>query len=325
MDDDYLLAIDVGGTKLAAALTLANGAIAELQQIPTQGTDVAGLPSTPEDRLALLVRKVLRAQAGRPKPVAVGIACAGPVDEGRGTVSPINIPAWRDFDVVSAVAAETGSLPTRLVGDALAAAMGEHWLGAGRGARVLLAVVVSTGIGGGLLVEGLPLYGATGNAGHIGHMPVSLGEKGCACGAERCLESVSSGPSMVRWARGRGWIGADAADLAADAKMGAPVAVAAMQRGGAALGEAIAGATALLDLDRLVIGGAVSEAGEPLLGPLRAELSRHCGLAFMRKLTIAPMALGRDAGLIGAAHAAASCVPGSGRGPADEDRERRVT
>src|SRR6202007_534587 len=126
-------------------------------------------------------------------------------------------------------------------------ALGEHWLGAGksagRGARFLLGMVVSTGVGGGLVLAGMPYTGRTGNAGHVGHVVVEQDGVRCPCGGRGCVETVAAGPSLVRWARANGWSappGADARDLAAAAAASDPVAVRAFRRGATALAAMIA-------------------------------------------------------------------------------------
>ena len=184
--------------------------------------------------------------------VGVGIASAGPINVPNGTVSPINITAWQRFPIVDRVAAVTG-LPVRLGGDGLCMAMGERWRGAGRGARFMLGMVVSTGIGGGLVLDGAPYQGRTGNAGHVGHVVVEADGAPCTCGGRGCVETVASGPHLVRWARENGWAAtpdADARALAADANRGNPVALRAFQRAARALAMAIASVAAVCDRGR---------------------------------------------------------------------------
>jgi glucokinase len=96
-------------------------------------------------------------------------------------------------------------LPTVLAGDGQCFALGEHWLGSGRGSSALLGIVVSTGIGGGLVIDGVPLLGPTGNAGHVGHMSIDPYGERCSCGGRGCVERYASGPNLVRWALANGW------------------------------------------------------------------------------------------------------------------------
>ncbi|WP_345711970.1 ROK family protein, partial [Kineococcus glutinatus] len=218
-----VLAVDIGGTKFAAALVDAAGGVLASHVVPTPRSADA------EDVFAAvtaLAGHLLPAAA--PRPAGVGISSAGPLDSARGTVSPVNIGAWRDFPlrsrVADLVAGLTGApVPVVLAGDGICMAIGEHWLGAGRGAGAVLGVVVSTGVGGGLVLDGHVHAGPTANAGHIGHMTVDVDGDPCPCGGRGCLEVVASGPSLVRHARRHGWAapeGATAREPAADAGAG---------------------------------------------------------------------------------------------------------
>jgi len=299
------LAVDIGGTKLAAALVGADGEVLRRAETPTppapagQGALVAGA----------LVELAVRV-AGPARPAAVGIACAGPLDLAAGTASPVNIPAWRAFPLRDALATAFPDAACVLVGDAIAAAVGEYWRGAGQDARSLLGIVVSTGIGGGFVLDGRAFAGPTGNAGHIGHVPTDLEPVPCACGATGCVEALASGPSMVRWATAQGWRAtrpgaqADAKALAEDARGGHAVALAAFDRAADALACGIVSAAALADLDLVVVGGGVAAAGPVLFEPLRAHIERRASLDFVRRVRAVPGVLGRDAGLIGAARCA---------------------
>ncbi|WP_068925938.1 ROK family protein [Planobispora rosea] len=294
-----VLALDIGGTTFAAAVVDATGAVLARRELPV-GPD-------PTATLGVLVREL-----AVPGLTGAGIGSAGPVDPVRGTVSPVNIPAWRGFPLTATVSGLLGGLPVALAGDAQCMALGEWWRGArGEDTRVLLGVVVSTGVGGGLVVDGVPYLGPTGNAGHIGHMPSpalpgDAGAEPCPCGGTGCVETIASGTSMARWALAGGWrpapgVGRDARALAASARAGDPVAVAAFDRAARALAGALLSAAALCDVDRVVIGGGVAAAGETLLGPLRRAVAAGAGMGFLRRLTVEPTALGRDAGLYGAA------------------------
>src|SRR5262249_54955809 len=137
------------------------------------------------------------------------------VDVVRGRVSPINIPSWRDFPLRDRVQDLLPDLPVALAGDGLCMTLGEHWASAGRGSDSMLGMVVSTGVGGGLVLNGRPFPGRTGNAGHVGHIVVEADDGWpCTCGARGCVETVASGPNLVRWARQQGWQAPDHADAA---------------------------------------------------------------------------------------------------------------
>lgn len=295
---ELILALDIGGTKIAVALVDVAGDLVYRTQRPTAHTDAEGIWADVE----ALIGDAMTAAAGRPV-AAVGVASAGPIDVANGTISPINIALWQQFPIVQRIARRTG-LPVRLAGDVVCLAMGEHWRGAGRGARFLLGMVVSTGIGGGLVLDGVPYAGRTGNAGHVGHIVVEPDGPRCACGGQGCVEAVASGPNLARWAHEHGWDAppeADAKALAEAAAQGDEVALRAFGRGAGAIAAAIASAAAVCDLDLVVLGGGVAHAGEVLFAPLRERLGHYARLSFLRGLRVVPAALGGDAGLVGAA------------------------
>ncbi|OBH54855.1 sugar kinase [Mycobacterium mantenii] len=298
------LCLDIGGTKIAAALVDSGGKLVYTVIRPTPVTTAA------DDVWAVVEALIADALQAAGAPVAaVGIASAGPIDLHSGSVSPINIDSWDRFPLRDRVAAAAPGLPVVLGGDGVCMALGEHWIGAGKtaGARFLLGMVVSTGVGGGLVLDGVPYSGRTGNAGHVGHVVVELGGRPCACGGHGCVETVASGPWMVRRAREDGWSappGAGARDLAAAAAAADPVAQQTFHRGANALAAMIASVGAVCDLDLVVIGGGVAKAGPVLFEPLRAKLSEYAGLDFLSGLRVVPGELGGEAGLIGAARLA---------------------
>ncbi|ORV81818.1 ROK family transcriptional regulator [Mycobacterium interjectum] len=296
------LCLDIGGTKIAAGLADPGGALVHTAIRPTPaGGDAEAVWAA----VAATIADAMRVADGRV--TAVGVASAGPIDLPGGSVSPVNIRSWRRFPLRDRVAAEVPGVPVRLGGDGVCMALGEHWLGAGRGARFMLGMVVSTGVGGGLILDGAPYTGRTGNAGHVGHVVVEQDGRPCACGGRGCVETVASGPWMVRWARENGWsapAGAAARELAAAAAAGDAPAVRAFRRGATALAAMIASVGAVCDLDLVVIGGGVAQSGGVLFDPLRAALADYAGLDFLAGLRVVPAALGGEAGLVGAARLA---------------------
>jgi glucokinase len=287
-----MLALDIGGTKIAGGLVDSDGQLLRHTSRPT-GTEP----------WAALREVVAELDAGAV--AGVGIGCAGPIDTVAGTVSPINVAAWREFPLVDRVRELVGA-PVALAGDAVCVALGEHWVGAGQGSDAMLGMVVSTGVGGGLVVDGRPFGGLTGNAGHVGHIVVEPDGEPCTCGGRGCVETVASGPNLVRWARARGWTGDDAQALAASAHAGDPVAAEAFRRCGQAVGLAIAATAAVCDLDLAVVGGGVAQTGDLLFEPVRAALAKHARLSYLRGLRVEPAKLGTWAGLYGAASLAYS-------------------
>lgn len=300
--DESVIAIDIGATKIAGALIYPDGRLTEHRIRPTRAAGPDG-----EDRvwpeLAALVDE-LRGLAAGPV-LGVGVGSAGPLDLVHGTVSPVNIPSWRRFPLTDKLTAHIGGSPVQLAGDGICAAIGEHWLGAAQGVADVIVIVVSTGVGGGIIQRGRLHAGRTGNAGHIGHMVVDLDGDDCPCGGRGCVEAMSSGPLMVAWARRHGW-GTDldlptAADLAESARAGDKVAVAAFERAGRALAAGITSTAASHDLRHAVIGGGVSRAADMLLPPLRRAITEYAKLDFVRDLEVGTAALGSEAGLYGAA------------------------
>jgi glucokinase len=300
MTDD-VLAIDVGGTKLAVALVGPEGEVRGSAMRPTpQGGDSGTVWAALEAALADL--------GGAGDVATAGIGSAGPVDAAAGTVSPVNIPAWRDFPIVARLSELLPGSRVVLCGDAVAVAAGEYLYGAGRGARSLLGMVVSTGVGGGLVLNGRVYAGATGNAGHIGHTVVDLNGEPCRCGSRGCVETIASGTAMVRWALDQGWVcdAPSGAALSADARAGSAVAIATYERAGAALAAGISSAAALCELDRVVIGGGVARSWDLLAPAVAKGLGVYAGLEFVRRAEVVPAALADSAGLVGAAALARS-------------------
>jgi len=295
---DWALAVDVGGTKLAAARVRSDGSVQVRAQRPTPADGDAeeiwsGLLSVVED------------VTGGEEPDLIGVGCGGPMHWPDGLVSPLNIPAWRDFPLRQRLGDRHPNAVVRVHNDAVAMAAGEHWRGAGQGSNNFLGMVVSTGVGGGLILEGHIVNGRSGNAGHVGHVVVDADGPPCACGGVGCLEAIARGPALVAWAREQGWqppsVDSSGAALADSARDGDPIALAAFLRAGRALGVAVASTASLLDLDAVALGGGLSGAGDVLLGPMRAAFDHHGGLDFARSCRITAAELGRDAGLVGAA------------------------
>ncbi|MFI8191592.1 ROK family protein [Streptomyces sp. NPDC085946] len=306
-------ALDIGGTKIAGALVDPDGRLVARAQRPTPAREPAAV-------LMAAVTAVLDELAAHPAwqgLTCLGIACAGPVDTAAGTVSPVNIPGWRGFPLVEQVGSHPrvpGRVAPVLVGDAVAMTAAEHWLGAARGKDNALCMVVSTGVGGGLVLDGRLHAGRSGNAGHIGHISVDLDGPVCPCGARGCVEGMASGTAIAAHALAAGWtppagVAATAASVAAAARGGDRAAQAAYERAAQALAAAIAATIALVELDVVVIGGGVAQAGETLFAPLRRRMADYAVLDFARGVPIVPAGLALDAGLIGAAAAAASAAP----------------
>lgn len=297
---NFALAVDLGGTKVEAALVDGGGVLL----LGSRARAATGPGSTVESLSAGVAEVVRGALAALPSGsvlAGAGIGSAGPVDLPGGTVSPLNLPGAAGFPIVDVVATLVPGVPVNLALDGLCIALAERWVGAGRGTDSLLGMVVSTGVGGGLILGGRPIRGGTGNAGHIGQIEVGGFTEAGVSGDSAMLESVASGPNTVSYARSRGWTGSTGEELAAAYAQGVPVALEAVGRSAAAVGRAVASVTALCDVDLVVIGGGFSRVTPDYLELVRASRDRDTTPSFVRRARIAPSGLGTDGPLVGAA------------------------
>ncbi len=270
------LAVDVGGTKLAVGVVDEHGVVAHRVSVPTPRHD-------PWSALAPLILQVLGTVGETP--IACGVGCGGPMAPGGETVSPLNIPGWRAFPLRARLVELTG-LATFVDNDAKALALAEGWCGAAVGCRDYLAMVVSTGVGGGIVLDGRLLHGALGNAGHIGHVVVEPDGRRCGCGARGCLEAEASGTAIAA-VTGRPASQADAATVA---------------RTGRLVGRAVASVANLLDLHLALVAGSVALGfGAPFFAAAQQELDERARLDFSRGTVVRPAGLGADGPLVGAA------------------------
>lgn len=278
---EHFLALDVGGTKLAAALVSGAGSIVSSESRPTAGVGTA-------DELFERCVQMLEPLASclpRSSISAIGVGCGGPMRAHGTHVSPLNIPVWRDFPLRTRLA-ERFDLPCHLTNDAKALALGEWWRGAGRGHANFLSMVVSTGIGGGVILDGRLLEGGSGNAGHIGHIVVEPDGRTCRCGAVGCVEAEASGTAIA-------------------AITGAPpkdATLAVRQRAGMLVGRAVSSVVTLLDLPLALVAGSVALGfGKPFFAAAQNELSARAKLSYARSAEIRPAGLRDHGPLIGAA------------------------
>ena len=272
---ETVVGIDIGGTKLAAGVVDGAGRVVSAERVPTPRGSDAGA-----EVLWFAVRGLVDAvldqavMARAPTPVACGVGCGGPMTLGGSEVSPLNIPGWRDFPLRQRLMDHL-DLPVIVDNDAKALALGEGWIGAAQESTDFLAMVVSTGVGGGIVLDGRLLDGAAGNAGHIGHVVVEPGGRICACGARGCLEAEASGTAI--------------ASITGRPPAVAPVEV--RRRAGALVGRAVASVANLLDLRLAVVAGSVALGfGDDLFEPARAEADRVACLGFSRGTEIVPAA-----------------------------------
>lgn len=306
--DDAVLAIDIGGTKVAAAIVASDGGIVIEDVTPTgRQADGEVLYGPIDDLLERLLHQHGDALGN---PVLVGVGSAGPIDGPRGTISPVNVAGWRDYPIRDRILATVHRVlgrPVRcaVAGDGHCIAVGEHWLGAGRDVDSMVGMVVSTGVGGGAVLDNVLFAGSTGNAVHVGHTSVNFLGNRCPCGGHGCVELYARGPAMVDAANDAGWEGTDAVQLCADARRGDVRAKEAIDRGMRALAAGIAQLATDLDVTTFVIGGGVSKAGDVIFDPLQRHLADFAVLHFVEGLEIRRAEL-PNAGLLGAASVALS-------------------
>lgn len=301
---DVVLAIDIGGTKIATAVVDDQGTVVAEQLRPTA---VSADAEVVFEGVESAVRALLPALAGTSSRIRVGISSAGPIDAPAGTISPVNIGAWRGFPVaarVHALIAEAygeDAVSVRLAGDGHCFALGEHWLGAGRGTASMIGMVLSTGVGGGAVIDNKLFAGDTGNAVHLGHISVNAWGPRCVCGAHGCTEMYARGPALVAAAQQQGWAGGDdARALTAAARAGDEIALRVIDHGMRALAAGIATTATELDVAVVVLGGGVSKAGDVIFAPLRRHLKDFAVLDYVKDIEVRPAVL-ETAGLLGAA------------------------
>jgi glucokinase len=281
---DIALAIDIGGSKMAVGLVNRRGDMLDRE---IARTDKDKNANDLFEILAVLIKRQLARAEERHggKVVVVGIGSAGPIETDCATVSPLNIPAWRRFPLREAVQ-EIVDVPVFGDLDAKAFALAEGWLGAAKGESNFIGMVVSTGVGGGIVLDGRMLDGASGNAGHIGHVIVNPDGNRCVCGARGCLEAEASG-TAIEMITGR-----PATEPSYET----------MQRTGRMVGLAVASMCNFFDLNLAVVGGSVALGfGPTFFAAAQAVMDEHCRLSFSQGARIVPARLGDRSPIIGAA------------------------
>ena len=302
-----VLALDIGGTKLAVAMVTPDGQPHELSVTPTR---VQEGPDAVIARLLGMGHTAI-ASAGLGPPLAVGISCGGPLDARNGVLlSPLHLPGWRRVPLGDLVSADFG-VPFALQNDASAAALGEYRFGLGRGVETMIYLTISTGIGGGLVLGGRLHVGAAGNGGELGHLVVRPGGRQCSCGRQGCIEAYASGTNIADRARERlrsGEVSAladlescTAADVSRLARRGDPLAVSVWQETVDLLGQAVTDLVNILEPDLVVLGGGVTRAGDMLLDPVRRVVADSAMGPAAAAVRIELAALGDVVGVVGAA------------------------
>ncbi|KDA06799.1 hypothetical protein DC31_07275 [Microbacterium sp. CH12i] len=292
----YALAVDVGGTKMEAALVSDEGVLVA----GSRSRSATGREATPTSLDAAVEQIVAHALASLPRGaefVGAGVGSAGPIDRASGRIVPVNMPSAHGYPLADAVRnAASGTVGhevhTVFGHDGGALALAESWLGATRDARSSLSIVVSTGVGGGFVLEGQYIAGASGNAGHLGQVRREGG---------LTLEQIASGPASAAWAQTQGWSGATGEDLARDAASGDTVARAAIERSAREVGAALADAATLVDLDMIAIGGGFSRVSADYIDLVQQALTASAAHDYSRRARVVRSGLGDEGPLIGAA------------------------
>jgi glucokinase len=307
MDKNYVVGIDLGGTKISGALADLEGNILSQSTVPTnafEGEDAV------LNRIIEVIEAVMK-EAGKNEDVikAIGIGSPGPLDAKKGTIiTTPNLP-FRDFNLVNPIK-DRFNVPTYLDNDANVAAIGEYMLGAGKGTENMVYVTVSTGIGGGAILNGKVYRGNTSNALEIGHITVLPDGPRCNCGNYGCVEALASGTAIGRQGKEAVAQGLDTSlksyenitsyEIFKEAEKGDKVSKDILDRSLTFLGIGIANIISSFDPEMVIIGGGVSQAGAVVFDKVKEVVNKRCFKAMAENCSILPAALGTKAGVMGA-------------------------
>jgi len=305
------VAVDLGGTQIRAALYRPTGQREARAALPTQAHEG---PEAVLNRIKEAVREVWPTEE---EVTALTVAAPGPLDSKRGVVifAP-NLPGWENLPLRDRLA-ETFGVRTIVANDANLAALGEHRFGAGQEVDNMVYLTISTGIGGGVILDGRLFEGGQGLGGEVGHIVVEANGPGprCSCGSDGCLETLAAGPAIARAARAALEAGEPsslpervagkleritAKEVAEAARAGDALSKRAIARAGFYIGTALSTLMHLLNPDLFIIGGSVAKAGDLLFGPMRDQVRACTAKVYWRNTPILPAALGDDVGLMGA-------------------------
>lgn len=312
----FIIGIDVGGTKIAGGLVTRKGRLSQPEVVPTYADK--GFNKS-YGQITHLIGRLLRAAGGKDKVGGIGICAPGPLNPKTGVVlNPPNLSGWRNIELVKKVEKEFG-VPARLENDANAAGLAEILFGAAVGYRDIFYVTVSTGIGTGVIIDGKIYHGKNGIAGEGGHVSIDYRSPyRCGCGTYGCIEALAAGPAMARRARVmleqehslpsllRDLTKGHSEDITPlliqqAAGKGDRVAKTVLDDTGFYLGVWLAGMITLFDPDAIVIGGGVSHIGKPLFDKIRATIPSHTINGFAAQTPVLPAKLRNNVGVYGAA------------------------
>lgn len=303
----WVVGIDLGATKIRLGLVSPSDDIVSVRQIPTNAHEG---PAAVVERIAAEVDALAAAlpdNGGSTHIASVGICSPGPVDHLTGMLlDPPNLKGLHHTPLRDLLAARLG-LPVVIEHDAKAAALGDYYFGAGKGSQDMIFVVVGTGVGAALIIDGELFRGAHNSAGEIGHTTIDFNGEPCQCGTRGCVETWLSGPWLARryqrllTAAGQTAPSVTGGAVARAADEGDPLAQQVMQDAGRALGAAVATMAMLTDVDLYVIGGSVAKAGNLLLAPAREAAPHYCFASVGSRIRILPTALHDDGPVLGCA------------------------
>ena len=317
LHDQYIIGVDLGGTNIVVGAMSADGSREfGMHEIPTRAATGA---DAVVERIVQLVERVAAETlaatgATRDALIGVGIGSPGPLDREKGLVIVTPNLGWRDFPLRDRVSDAVG-LPATLDNDANCATLGEWWLGAAKGGRHVIGLTIGTGIGGGLIFDGRLYHGVSDVAGEIGHTTIDSTGRRCGCGNYGCLEAYASGPAIAERAREAlaggepsampALVGGDLSRLTAAlvyqaAREGDRLALEVVRETARLLGAGVANLLNIFNPDVVVLAGGVTQAGDALFEPMRAEVRRRAFKPAVDACRIVPGALQGKAGVIGA-------------------------
>jgi glucokinase len=306
-----VLALDVGGTKLAAGVVDELGCVHSFVVEPSRREE--GADRVLERLFELGHRAVAESGVAWEAIGSIGIGCGGPLDPDAGVlIAPPHLPGWHDVPVVELARAAYGR-PAALENDATAAAAAEHRYGAGAGKRNMVYLTLSTGCGGGVVIDGKLYRGSMGNGGELGHVTVDWHGRPChGCGRRGCLEAYVSGTSIAERAHEAGLPFETAEQVAAAARAGDPGATAVWDETVEALACGLTSIVNLFEPELVVLGGGVTRSGEQLLAPVRELVHANAMGPAGRAASVVLAALGDRVGVVGAAAIAFDRVGSAG-------------
>lgn len=307
MDKNYVVGIDLGGTKISGALADLDGIILSQYTMPTNA--IEGEDAVLGRVIEVIEKVIMEAKKTNDVIKAIGIGSPGPLDSGEGIIIETpNLP-FKNFKLVKPIK-DKFNIPTYLDNDANVAAIGEYMLGAGKGTRNMIYITVSTGVGGGAIIEGKIYRGSTSNALEIGHTTILPDGPKCNCGNNGCIEALSSGTAIARQAREALSKGEETSlskyenltsfEVFKEAYAGDKVSKDILEKSFTYLGIGVSNTITSFDPDMVVIGGGVTKGGQILFDVVQKEVDKRCFKTMSKHTKIVPAKLGTDAGVIGA-------------------------